>query len=207
LTCRTHYFRSQHDVDELLSTGKHLESSSATELYRDLAQSQGNQLAYLAYFEPEQTREYIDRVCGNTAPLIHNLLDNQPRLAELATRPVLLDMLARSAPYLAREGDTVESLTVAKRYQIYTDSWFAQQRTKGMVSNGEPFWRHLLEDFAADLWERPGNEIPYQELSSLVQRVGSGVIRGPNEGALAEQETRTALFLTRNADGAYRFSH
>src|SRR5262249_10297143 len=110
LTCRTHYFRSQADVDDLLSTGKHLNRGSATELYRDLAQSQGNRLGYLAYFEPEQTTKYIDLVCGDRAGLVHDLLVNQPRLAELATRPVLVDMLTRTAPYL--ESREVQTLTV-----------------------------------------------------------------------------------------------
>ena len=204
LTCRTHYFRSQNDVDELLSTGKHLASSSATELYRDLAQSGGNWLGYLAYFEPQQIRQHIDQVCeGSTAPLIHKLLDTQPRLAELATRPVLLDMIARSAPHLAKQagkGTTTQDLTVAELYQTYTDSWFDLHRKKGMVANVEPFWRQLLEDLAADLWERPGNEIHFQELSGLIQNVAARHVRGSNESALAEEETRTALFLTRNAE-------
>ena len=45
----------------------------------------------------------------------------------------------------------------------------------------------LLEELASELWGLPGNEMNFQELSSLVQRVAAGFVRGASESALAEQ--------------------
>ena len=85
LTCRTHYFRDQDYVQELIAgRGKDL-SERGTELYREISGRRGYRLAYLPGFNDEQVRQYIDRSCGERAAPVHQILAREPNLKEIAS--------------------------------------------------------------------------------------------------------------------------
>src|SRR5712691_5228425 len=86
LTCRTHYFKDRNEQARLIGAGPRL-SEIETELYRELRQQSGAEVAYLQEFDDNQIQAYIAKARSSTATEDWEKIQHIYNLKELAQRP------------------------------------------------------------------------------------------------------------------------
>ena len=202
LTCRTHYFKAQSQVQAMLAGERPPTDAGATELYREVQARRGFQVAHLLEFDDGQIDDYLQRACGPRAAEVAGAIQRLSGLREIAARPVLLDMIVKSAPQLDQSGGAVK---VADLYEIYTESWLARQDWRlRLTRDGRTA---LVEELAARLWDTDSARIHYRELAEVLSGLLKERLSTDRELEIADYEVRTASFLTRDAEGHYGFSH
>jgi hypothetical protein len=91
LTCRTHYFKSRTEEEEVILGGSESRFSDvARDLYWDLISRSGFKIAYLQPFAIKQIEEYVQRACPSNSSAVTTKINKIYNLAELSQRPLLL---------------------------------------------------------------------------------------------------------------------
>jgi WD40 repeat protein/MinD-like ATPase involved in chromosome partitioning or flagellar assembly len=202
LTCRTHYFRDQSYVQELFAGRRPDLSERGTDLYREISGRRGYKLAYLRGFSDAQINAYIDRACGDRAEGVHKILAGEPRLQKIADRPILLEIIVKSAPKLVQLG---KEISVANLYEAYTEDWFTREDWRLRITRERR--RELVEALAFQLWREPNARLHYNALPQVIEPLLNDRAYTVRDREDADREIRTATFLTRDAEGNYGFSH
>jgi len=202
LTCRTHYFRDQSYVQELFAGRRPDLSERGTDLYREISGRRGYKLAYLRGFSDTQINAYIDRACGDRAEGVHRILAAEPRLQDIAHRPILLEIIVKSAPKLVQLG---KEITVANLYEAYTEDWFTREDWRLRITRARR--RELVEALAVQLWREPNARLHHTALRQVIEPLLNDRAYTVRDLEDADREIRTATFLTRDAEGNYGFSH
>jgi formylglycine-generating enzyme required for sulfatase activity len=128
-------------------------------------------------------------------------IEHTYNLAELAQRPVLLDMIARSLPDL-QPGQAVNA---ARLYEAYTDLWLARDEEKGRKLITRADKRLFMQEQALEMLRREQLSIHY---SRLPERVRTHFrLEKAHEIDYFEHDIRTCSFLNRDGEGNYRFVH
>jgi hypothetical protein len=201
LSCRSHYFTDQREVQRFLGRSALAEVPvSYTDLYREIAGRPNFLISYLQEFEPDQVRTYLEHRCGGQADRVSGFIANTYNLEELSRRPVLLDMIVTSADRL---GEQTEPVTPAILYRIYTDIWLSRNDWSTILEVETK--RELLERFAAKAIHQDDAQLHYSEIPRLIRSWRQGV-NGLDEEEI-DRELRAASFLVRDQGGNYRFSH
>ena len=130
LTCRTHYFKSRTEEEEVVlgKTGSSVVSDVARDLYWDLIAREGFKIAYLRPFTMAQVEEYARKACPDTAAAVVTKIHKIYNLAELSQRPLLLDMIVRSVDRLP-----VGDINSAQLYEIFTNAWIHRDQWRDVV--------------------------------------------------------------------------
>jgi RNA polymerase sigma factor (sigma-70 family) len=202
LTCRTHYFRSRTEEEEVVfaSHRNDPESGSARQLYWDLIARRGFRIAYLRPFDVRQIDEYVRRACGPEATTVIKRIRRTYNLLELSQRPMLLDMIVKSIHAL--EAGTVNAATL---YTVFTDAWVHRDSWREVLEPGAKFT--FLTALARSLWDQEVSTVHYTALSDYVQSTLASLIANPRELVEIDTDVRTASFLTRDEHGHYGFAH
>jgi hypothetical protein len=122
-------------------------------------------------------------------------------LAELAQRPVLLDMIARSLPQL-KLGQAVNA---ARLYEAYTDLWLARDEEKGRKLITRDDKRLFMQELALETLRREELSVHYSRLPERVREHFR--LQKAHEIDYFEHDIRTCSFLNRDGEGNYRFVH
>ena len=204
LTCRTHYFKDRVETEDTLKAKKKGMTEPATELYRAIQGKQGYTIGYLQEFGKEQIRAYLEKTLPETWREAQGFIDRVYNLKDLASRPVLLDMIVKSLPAIKqKQGD----IQVADLYSAYVQSWID-------IND----WRHeltregrelLVEEIAARLWEQETDRVHYSQMNDLLKDYlkEKKPLISITDVEFASSEVRTASFLTRDDAGNYGFAH
>ena len=201
LSCRSHYFTDQRDVQKFLGRSVPQEVPVFyTDLYREIAGRPNFLITYLQEFDSEQVTTYLESRCGRQAGRVRKFISTTYNLEELSRRPVLLDMIVTSADSLSRQ---TEPVTPAILYRIYTDIWLSRNDWSTILDVETK--RDLLECFAAKAIREAEAQLHYSEIPGLIRSWRPGVT-GLDEEEI-DRELRAATFLVRDQGGRYRFSH
>ena len=204
MTCRTHFFRSQQQVKDVVDGPDDplLRLDQDDTPLGKVARGLGAHIDELALFEDYQVTEFLRVHVGTQrADEVLAFIKKTYDLPRLARRPVMLDMIMKSADRLASRQDTV---TPGLLYSIYTGDWLRDRSSRQLQTT---FAQRLaiLETLAHALWVAPENRMHYSDLPQLLrrnERLFPGV-----DAARVDEELRTASFLVRDAAGYYRFAH
>jgi len=201
LTCRTHYFKSRTEEEEVVlgNTGRH-SSDIARDLYWDLIARGGFKIAYLRPFSVAQIEEYVHKACPEHGLAILAKIRSIYNLAELSQRPLLLEMIVRSIDRL-----TTAEVDSAELYRIFTDAWIHRDRWRDVMRPAEKL--AFLTALSRSLWEQEKTSIDYRKLQEYVKTELAMLIDDPQKLVELDGEIRTASFLVRDAQGRYGFAH
>lgn len=201
VTCREEFFKERKEAEATVSgSGDRLaRPGSALE---QAAKAFDAQIDALPYFDHEQIREYLEERLGEEqAGEALAKIDSIHGLSDLATRPQLLEIVLESLPDLIAQGKAVSPGVL---YYTYVNRWLNRHRPVGArLSVGQVI--RLLELLAQTLWARGAAPLHYSELAKIVHECQS--VFPQIDPVHVDLELRTAAFLTRSADGLYRFSH
>jgi WD40 repeat protein/uncharacterized protein YjbI with pentapeptide repeats len=199
VTCRTHFFRDHSQVVELADAAGTTGDSQLGQVARSL----NADIDELALFDREQIVRYLEQALGRAPGAEALTFINQTHdLGNLASRPVLLEMMAKTLPSLMDGGDAVSP---AALYRRYTDQWLEARAGDQLVTTPDQR-RRLLEHLAFDLWGRPQHRVHFRDLRDALYRAPLELFGNLDPGRV-DLELRHASFLTRTTEGYYSFSH
>ncbi len=174
ITCRTHFFRDQQVVKDVLQGAADGLVSRESALGR-LARAFDAAMDELMLFNDAQIDEFLlKRLSTEDAAKAHSFIDKTYDLPRLAPRPVLLEMIVDSLPVLMRAGGDV---TPAGLYDRYTSHWL-DERSGGSLQTTPQQRKLLLEFLAHELWGRPQNRIHHRELIGVLEKVPARHLAG-----------------------------
>ncbi|MCX7837899.1 MAG: TIR domain-containing protein, partial [Anaerolineae bacterium] len=203
LTCRTHYFKDRTEQVKLIGEGPRL-SEIETELYRELRQQSGAEVVYLQEFDDAKIQAYLRKARPHTAQEDWSKIQNIYNLRDLATRPLLLDMIVKSLPKL----QAGQSINAASLYTVYTNIWIEREEAKGRLLDKTTKARLMLE-LAWRMWNEEKSEIHYRDLVPFVQALQQDRIveLDDEEAEDIAREMQGATFLKRDDKGNFAFMH
>jgi WD40 repeat protein len=217
LTCRTHYFRSDREVEQIVDE-RPLPSDNP--LLDALKEHSSHVVVNLRQFSNDQIRELIHhRVAGSQVEQIWNEISRRYNLLDLARRPVLLDMILTTMPTLMARGDSINAAHV---YDAYTSLWIKRDDWRSnLTAEGKSELTKRLAWLMMEMWlnRATGPDSETEEVSisvvQLLQTTGDTATRWLKSRGRSVQEDagqldydmRTCSFLRRSADGGYSFSH
>ncbi len=208
ITCRTHYFKNRREQVRLVGEAPRL-SESETALYTNLRQRAGAQVAYLEEFDDARIKTYLEKVRGKASVAadwekiqrIHNLKD-------LATRPLLLDMIVKSLPQL----DAGQQINAANLYTVYTNLWVQRERDKRREILDSRERLELMKELAWRMWrdEKEKEGVDYRQLEDFITELMRGKVLDIQdaEPETVVREMQSATFINRGKDSAhFKFMH
>ncbi len=205
LTCRTHYFKEHPEVESLIydiHAPRGFRTHGGTALYRSISGRKNCKICFLQPFDDVKIIEYLTKALPGGRDIALQILQENPGLKDLATRPVLLSMIAQSFDEIAEKGDIPSTAVL---YEVYIQKWIERDDTRtNLTKEGK---EKFAEALACKLWLENKDRIHYSELRPLVEQHFKSRIKVPEDAEYAENEVRTASFLTRDAEGNYGFAH
>lgn len=201
LTCRTHYFKSRAEEEEvILGAAADRATESTRALYWDLIARRGFRIAYLHSFTERQVEEYVSRTRPETAKTDLVKIRNTYNLLELSQRPMLLDMIVKSLDRL-----TSSDIDAAMLYRVFTDTWVHRDMWRNVLPPDLKL--KFLVSLAYSLWVEDAARMHHTRLTQYVHQELAQLLERPEDLVEIDHEIRTASFLTRDEIGAYGFAH
>jgi hypothetical protein len=149
LTCRTPYFRTRQEAEELLR-GQTSEAWETSEIVIDLTERPNFEIVGLLPFDRGDIQAMLRARFPVEWERYWEQIERTYNLAELAQRPVLLDMIARSLPDL-KPG---QAANAAGLYEAYTDLWLARDEEKGRTLITRADKRLFMQGLALEMSRR-----------------------------------------------------
>ncbi len=202
ITCRTHFFKDQQNIKDMLhgSTGDLVSQDS--DLGR-LARAFDGTIDELMLFNNDQIRMFLHRHLSSAqAAQAETFIRTTYDLPSLAPRPVLLEMIVNSLPDLVK---SKQGISPAALYHVYTTKWL-EDKSGSALQTSPNLRKKILEYLAFDLWGRPRRLIHHRELLAVLEKMDPGTLTGIDPDRV-DLELRTAAFLIRSREGFYSFSH
>ena len=192
LTCRTNFFRSQEQVESVLSSA----------LPFELLRRKKFEIVELKEFDTDKIQELLSRRTDNWK-YYWDIISSTYELEDLAKRPLLLDMIIKTLPELIRSGRKIDSTEL---YEVYTRAWVMCEDERSTILNEEER-EFLMERLACEMFLSKVYKIHYSKLRELVKNEFSQEIFQRRELDCFEKDARTCTFLHRDESGNYEFIH
>ena len=198
LTCRTAFFRHRTEEEQLLKgEGKQVTLVKGDDVI-DLSDRRKFEVLHLAEFDDEQIRFALQRLAPETWETLFEKISALPNIADLAHRPVLLSMIAKTLPRLSQQ----EDLNLATLYQHYSDELLRDR--VGTITAEQR--QYFVEELAWEMQITNRLAIPWSEFPAKVT-AHFGLKDNPDQAAFYERDIRTQSYLVRDDPGNYRFAH
>jgi hypothetical protein len=169
LTCRTHYFKDRTEQVRLIGQGPSL-TATETALYKELRQQSNAEVVYLQEFSDAQIQDYLHKTRGRKAGEDWAKIQRIYNLRDLASRPLLLEMIVKSLPHL----DEGQPVNAASLYRVYTEAWVDRDFVKGRVVLTKDTKLALMMELAWRMWADEKTTFSTTELISFVSTVHAG---------------------------------
>jgi hypothetical protein len=192
LTCRTHFFKENTAIHEL---------HSGSVLYTAISEKYGYELLFLEPFSHEQIIDYLEKWAGDECEKYIAAINEVYNLSDLATRPVLLNMIAKTIPQI--DTSTSPKVNAASLYTLYTNFWLERDDWRSEIKVNDR--RRLTIALSTHLFCNEKQYIHYSELPAIVEIISEERF-GLSVDAI-DYELRTCNFLRRDHRGIYSFVH
>ncbi len=201
LTCRTHFFVNQEQLEQLL-TGR---AGYGTELYAAFASQEPTfTIAELLELSDPEIREIVLRSDVPDVDEVLSTIGNLYNLEDLARRPILLQMILRTLPALLSSRTRINRATL---YGTYVDFWIRREMERVEATVDAEQKIRFIEHLAVEMWEASVGSLAYSDLQERVRREYSRDILALPDFYTRDYDTRIASFLNRDRDGSYKFMH
>lgn len=192
LTCRTHYFKTEKEIDELL------ELKEEPLLASEIRKKKGFEIIYLCRLEECQIEGYLKLHFHDNWNQYLAQIQHIYNLKELAKTPIFLDLVIKTLPKLKKIKDEV--ITSTRLYEIYTNFWIEREDEKSLITQADKTL--FMEELAFQLYINKRFSIHFDELSDTIRKYFSNI---PLEHL--DYDIRNCSFLNCDKQGYYQFSH
>jgi len=202
LTCRTAYFRHQGEEKETLAPRRGRVSVVAGEQVIDLRDREQFEVVHLLDFDDEDIRLALQKRLPAGWEPVYQKVRELANLRDLASRPVLLDMIVKTLP----EIQDASQINQATLYEAYVDA-LLKRRWSESTDHIPPEDRlFFVQELAWEMYTSQRLTIPFSEFPDRVAKY-FGLKDDPEGAAFFERDVRTQSYLVRDESGNYRFAH
>lgn len=199
LTCRSHYFRSEYQSLETLTT------EAMTPLMREVRAHHGFGIVELQKLDEPQILDLMSRRYAQDYRGRWGYISNVYNLADLARTPIMLTIMLNSFGDLLSLGSDV-SVKSATLYDMYTKFWLERDDERSDITSQERL--AFAQALAWRMYTTDRLFIPYEELSAAVGEFFAGsTANDPQRIQKLDTNVRTCSFLARDRSGNFMFAH
>lgn len=202
LTCRTAYFRHRHEEVETLAPRQRPFTMITRSQVIDLQNRQGFDVVHLLDFSDDDIRLALQKRLPASWEPLYSRIYAFTNLRDLASRPVLLDMVVKTLPYIE---DTHE-INQASLYETYINNLLHRRPTEDtdyLTASDRLFF---VQELAWEMYVSQRFSISFSEFPDRV-RQHFKLEDDPERVAFFERDVRTQTYLVRDENGNYRFAH
>ncbi|MCP4537277.1 MAG: NACHT domain-containing protein [Chloroflexi bacterium] len=197
LTSRTEYFRWAKESERVLGgeeLGRKMTAIKPPEF----------EVLYLEPFTDEQIEEVIvKRVDSENGPAIARRILDNPNLAELARKPVLIELLMAALPGI----EVREDINEAQIYLYATNELLLRNITAERTFTTTADKLFFLCELAWEMIRSGELRIHYKDIPERIQALFGDRIKDKPELDHWDYDLRNQTLLQRNAAGYYEFAH
>jgi hypothetical protein len=198
LTCRTHYFRSEHQSLETLTT------EAMTPLMREVRSRHGFGIVELRKLSEAQILDLMSRRDPDYRQR-WQYMNGVYNLADLARTPILLNIILSSFQDLISLGAETP-INASQLYDMYTKFWLERDDERSDITAHERL--AFAQALAWRMYTTDRLVIPSEELSTAVDEFFSGpYMRDRQRFNKLDNNVRTCSFLARDRFGNFMFAH
>ena len=202
LTCRNEFFRHRREEQETLERDPAATRVLQGDEVIDLKDKKEYDVVHLTEFDDDQVREALRRRRPDDWEELFERIQALPNIEDLAHRPVLLEMIARTLPQIT---DPAE-LNLASLYERYTED-LLRRRLKDADESIAPEERlYFVQELAWEMQNTNRLTIPFSEFPDRVA-AHFGLRDVPGKAEFFERDIRTQSYLVRDDLGNYKFGH
>lgn len=204
LTCRSNFFKSHADILGLL---KHFAIQVPADSY-DTATisidfSKQGKLLTVARLTEHQVREFIQKRFGEATESVLGSIRRIHDLSDLATRPVLLDMILTTLPELEAHQRRINS---AALYEHYTNKWTSRDQWR--ITTPIEVRQQFSEALAWAMHRYSLDDVDFAFLHECLTGSIAGLLHSDHDIERFKNDIQTCSFLVRSAaNDRFRFAH
>jgi len=191
-TCRTEFFRSSSQMEELLSAA-YVSSKLGPKF----------EILYLRDFPEDKIKRFLrQRVGRDKAKLYFQKMRKTYNLMELAQRPVLLNMIVEYWPKLIAEK---KKIRVADLYRVAADFWLERDIQANRTFLNKEDKMLFMEELAFQMYLTDKLSIHYTEIPERIRQHFK--LEEAEQIDYFAHDVMTCSFLNRDEVGNYTFTH
>jgi len=202
LTCRTAYFRHRGEEEETLAPGRRRVSVVTGDQVIDLRNRQGFEVVHLMDFDDEDIQLAFQKRLPTSWEPVYQKVQGLANLRDLASRPVLLDMIVRALPQI----QDARQINQATLYETYVNALLKRRWSEDTDYISPEDRLFFMQELAWEMYTSQRLTIPFSEFPGRVTEY-FGLKDDPQRAAFFERDVRTQSYLVRDDAGNYRFAH
>lgn len=202
LTCRTAYFRHRAEEETTLTRGRRRVSVAAGDQVIDLSDRQGFEVMHLLDFGDEDIRLALQKRLPSGWEPAYRRTQELSNLRDLASRPVLLDMIAKTLPQISDPSQ----INQATLYEAYVNALSGRRWSEDTDYIPPQDRLFFIQELAWEMYQTQRPSIPFSEFPERVTK-HFGLKDDPEQAAFFERDVRTQSYLVRDEAGNYHFAH
>jgi hypothetical protein len=199
LTCRTHFFADQEQVEKVLTKTPDV----GTELYAALRTPEFQIIELQKFSIPEIKKVIRVREPANYRE-VWEKIKSIYNLADLSRRPLLLSLILSTLPRLMAKNTEINRAHI---YDEYTGFWFRREAQRVETTVDVKKKEQFIEELALQMWKLNVVSISFNELQETIRRNYQAEIASIGDFYIRDYDIRNASFLNRENDGSYKFMH
>ncbi|HJT57162.1 MAG TPA: pentapeptide repeat-containing protein, partial [Ktedonobacteraceae bacterium] len=200
ITCRTPYFKHRNEEEEVLIPRHNHISLSTGDQVIDLQERKDFEVIHLLDFTDEDIQMALQKRISPGWEKAYKKIAEIASLLDLASRPVLLDMIVKTLPQFQH----ADPINLAILYEAYVDS-VLQRRWHNDSTSLSPGER---QDFMQELaWEMVQTRQQTMSFSEFPERITQyfQIANDPERTIFLDRDVRTQSYLIRDDMGNYGF--
>jgi class 3 adenylate cyclase len=187
LTCRTNYFRHIGEEREILEPEVPEVRVMDSEQIIDLRGRHNYEVLHLKEFDDDDIKLALKKRLPDKYEELYRKIESFENLKDMATRPVLLDMIARTLLNI----EDVGSINQATLYESYTDELLKRRYQPGVEPIISPVDKlFFVQELAWEMYQSDKFTIPFSQFPSRVEK-HFNLKDNPVKAALFERDIRT----------------
>lgn len=202
LTCRTAYFRHRNEEEETLIPRQRRISVVTENQVIDLRGRQGFEVVHLLDLDDGDIRLALQKRLPASWEPVHEKIQELTNLRDLASRPVLLDMIVKTLPQI-RDARQINQATL---YETYVDGLLKRRWSEDTDYTSPRDRLFFMQELAWEMYTSQRLTIPFSEFPGRVTGY-FGLKNDPERAAFFERDMRTQSYLVRDEAGNYQFAH
>ncbi len=202
LTCRTAYFRHRSEEQETLIPRRRQVSVVAGDQVIDLRGQDRFEVVHLLDFDAKDIQLALQKRLPARWEPVYEKIQRLSNLQDLASRPVLLDMIVKTVPQI----EDASKINQATLYEAYVDALLKRRWSEDTDYITPQERLFFMQELAWEMYQTQRLSFPFSEFPERVTRY-FGLKDEPEQGAFFERDMRTQSYLVRDDVGNYRFAH
>ena len=202
LTCRTAYFRHHREEEETLTPKRRRVSVVAGSQVVDLHGQDRFEVVHLLNFNDEDISLALQKRLPVGWGAVYQKIRDLPNLRDLASRPVLLDMITKTLSQIQDIG----RINQANLYEAYVDALLKRRWSQDTDYIPPEDRLFFVQELAWEMYQVQKLGVPFSEFPKRVTK-HFGLEDDPERATFFERDVRTQSYLIRDGAGNYRFAH